>query len=165
MKTMRNEQTSNQHKQDAALLCWLFCCFSTLSSSPLVQLSKISNAPSELFQSVPKPSWPRANCKPLLTFKASPLFLCTSGRNAIGNLDQGGWRLIKVSFSEDISIEQHIHFDYRARENLFPIACSEYFSRHTCFTQSEICMVHSQEAHTTSSLIISYIKQANRKLI
>lgn len=26
-------------------------------------------------------------------------------------------------------------------------------------------MVHSQEAHTTSSLIISYIKQANRELI
>ena len=45
-------------------------------------------------------------------------------------------------------------------------SCSEHFyARDTCFTQSEICMVHSQEAHTTSSLIISYIKQANSELI
>lgn len=68
-----------------------FCYFTTLSSYPLAQLSKISNTPSELFQSVQGSSWPQANSKPLLTFKASPLLLCTSERNrrnAIGNRDQ-----------------------------------------------------------------------------
>ena len=81
------------------------CCFTTLSSYPLIQLSKISNTPSELFQSVQRPSWPQANSKPLLTFKASPLFLCTSERNrrnARRNLDQG-MDIIKISFSEIIS--------------------------------------------------------------
>lgn len=145
-----------------------FSCFTTLSSYPLVQLSKISNTPSELFQSVQRPSWPQANSKPLLTFKALPLFLCMSERNrrnAIGNLDQG-MDIIKISFSEVVFIQLYVPFDCRACELLFQRVCSEHFiARDTYFTQGEICMVHSQEAHTTSSLIISYIKQVNREVI
>lgn len=55
-------------------------------------------------------------------------------------------------------MEPLVHFDYRARENQFYLACSEYFSRH-------LHKAKSQDAHSTSSLIISYIKQANRELI
>jgi len=120
-KTMRNEQTSNEHKRDVALHCRAFCCFTTLSSYPLVQLSKISNTPSELFQSVQRPSWPQANSKPLLTFKALPLFHCTTERNrrnAIGNLDQG-MEIIKTSFSEVTFIQLYVPFDCHAREILF----------------------------------------------
>lgn len=98
-----------------------FCCFTTLSSYPLVQLSKISNTPSELFQSVQRPTWPQANSKPLLTFKALPLFLCMSERNrrnAIGNLDQG-MDIIKISFSEVVFIQLYVLFDCRACELLF----------------------------------------------
>ena len=98
-----------------------FRCFTTLSSYPLAQLSKISNTPSELFQSVQRPSWPQANSKPLLTFKASPLLLCTSERNrrnAIGNLDQG-MDIIKIAFGEDVFFQLYVPFDLRTREILF----------------------------------------------
>lgn len=86
-KTKQNE-LRNQHKRGVASFCSFLLLFASLDRASLLQLSKISNRPSELSQSLHSPIWPQANSRARLDFKASPLVLCTSEGNAIGIRDQ-----------------------------------------------------------------------------
>jgi len=104
-----NEKRTNSRiytKRVGAELTFCYLKMDNLARSVEIHLSKISNRPSEVFQSLHIRSWPQANFREAITFQRSAAFLCTRERNAIANARPKERKLIKVSLSIDISIEE-----------------------------------------------------------